>query len=633
MKINAINKLKKILFTLSLAALLFSGCKPTVDPSGTETETEKTQPAAVTNFKAKGANQKVKLSWTNPKATSFSGLTLLWGTDSENLTESVTLTKDDTSTTITELTNDTTYYFQMEANFGTDDDGNDIVKTSSIISATPKDGIPSVDFAKEMTIGWNLGNTFDADTETAWGAPKTTKAMIDAVKAAGFETIRIPVSWSKHVDSSYNIDSTWMNRVKEVVDYAVANDMYIILNVHHDNYSESEIDSEAGFCVTTDSSKKTKSKDYLSKVWTQIATTFAAYDEKLVFEVLNEPRAVGTDWEWGFYSDSARAKAKDLCDVITEYEETCISAIRAVPGNEDRFLMVPGYAASGADSSMLAKYTMPDNDTANDKLILSTHAYSPFNFAMGNADKTFGSDDKSSLDSIFNYLKTTYTDKGIGVVMGEASASNKGNTDERIKWAEYYFGKAKNAGIPVVLWDNMVFNEDGHENVAGGYNGEHHGWLCRTKGTWYFPTIIKAMMDTVGVTGYSIPEYVILTPENIGWNESAATTLFTGSLNTDWTAKTFDKSKFSGAKAGSILKVSCNSATSGAIRMINSDWTVVYNQGEIVNAVDGGENFNVSAGAVDVYYILTASDAAAWKANGFGIVGPGLTITSIKFMN
>ena len=288
--------------------------------------------------------------------------------------------------------------------------------------------LSSVDFAKELTIGWNLGNTFDADSETAWGMPETTKEMLHAVKAAGFKTIRIPVSWSKHVSgSNYQIDSKWMSRVTEVVDWALEEGFYVIINVHHDNYKAGS--DFTGFAISTSSDDQTKSKKYLQSVWTQIATNFKDYGNKLIFEVLNEPRRKDESNEWDFSSTS---DCKPYCDIITSYEHVCINAIRGVQGNEARYIMVPGYAGSGASSTMLKAYTLPE-DTAKDKLLLSVHAYSPFNFAMSDPDSTFGSDDEAALTSLFNFLKTNYTDKGIGVVMGEASASNKGNDAERIK--------------------------------------------------------------------------------------------------------------------------------------------------------------------------------------------------------
>ena len=490
--------------------------------------------------------------------------------------------------------------------------------------------LSSIDFAKELIIGWNLGNTMDAPTETGWGMPETTKAMIDAVKAAGFKTIRIPVSWSTHVssDGNYTIDSTWMARVKTIVDWAIADDMYVILNVHHDNYSTSEISTKAGFAISTDSTIQTKSKAYLKAVWTQIASTFNNdYNEKLIFEVLNEPRAVGTADEWYISNDST---AEKYCDVITDYENTCITAIRDTGGkNANRFIMVPGYAASGSDQTMLKAYTLPE-DSAEDKLILSTHAYSPYNFAMANSDSEFGSDDEDFLTSIFNYLKTNYTDKGIGVVMGEASASNKDNTEERIKWVKDYFAKAKAAGIPVVLWDNMVYTADGNESTDSGYNGEHHGWLNRNACKWYFPTIIKAMMDTVGVTGYLIPEYVVPTVSNIGWDESKAVTISTTSSTLSWgTDCKIDKSYLSNAAEGSILKITF-AATGAAIKIINSDWTT-YSNGTIVNGSVTSDDGVITASDTSLYYTLTASDASAWKTHDIYIAGQNGTVTGIYF--
>lgn len=600
---------------LFISALLLTGC----DPKEEKTTAE---PSAVSDFKAVKGNQQVKLSWKNPSADSFEKVVIYSGDSEDDLSDTAEITDKSTSYTVSGLSNNQTYYFKASAYFT----GTESPYDSDIISATPTDDLSSVEFAKELVIGWNLGNTLDAPKETGWGMPETTQEMINAVKAAGFETIRIPVSWSKHVDSSYNINSSWMNRVKEVVDYAVNNDMYIILNVHHDNYSGEELSSSDtyGFAISSDSTLQTKSKAYLEKVWTQIATKFASYDEKLIFEVLNEPRAVGTSDEW-YISSASTAKA--YCDIITDYENTCISAIRAVSGNEDRYIMVPSYAASGTMTVTLDNYTLPE-DSASDKLILSTHAYSPYNFAMANADSTFDSEDEASLTSIFNYLKTNYTDQGIGVVMGEASASNKDNTSERIKWAKDYFAKAESAGIPVVLWDNMVYTADGSESTESGYNGEHHGWLNRNACKWYFPTIIQAMMDTVGVSGYSIPEYEVPTVSNIGWDSSKATTVSTNESALSWeTDYKLDKSYFSNATEGSILKVTF-SASGAAIKLINSSWTT-YSDGTIVNGSTSEGVITVSD--TDLYYVLTSSDASDWKSQDIYIAGQNGTVTGVYF--
>ena len=405
------------------------------------------------------------------------------------------------------------------------------ILTGILISCTPSTGnqgsnVPdaevgdfevattSVQMVRNMAIGWNLGNTLDAtnwenktnagiSTEEEWGMPKTTEAMITAIKNAGFKTIRIPVSWHNHITdtTNYTIDSAWMARVKEIVDWAYNKNMCVIINIHHDNLSISDINGHIGFALSDDSAIQTQSKKYIEKIWTQIATTFASYDNRLVFEVLNEPRDVGGK----FKGNEWWTNNQEMINIITSYEQVGINAIRSVAGNENRFIMVPGYAASGSDSSMLALYTMP-TDTATDKLLLSAHAYSPYAFAMYDSnqsedDTVFDNTDKASLDSIFKYLKENYTDKGIGVVMGEASATDKNNLSERIAWATYYFTKAKEAGIPVVLWDNMVTEANEDKNKIN--IGERHGYYDRKNNNWYFPTMIQAMMKAVYGENYT----------------------------------------------------------------------------------------------------------------------------------
>lgn len=496
--------------------------------------------------------------------------------------------------------------------------------TPTVTPATPPSNqranvnLSSVAFAKELTIGWNLGNTLDAPTETGWGMPKTTKDMLHAVKLAGFKTIRIPVSWSTHVTGDdYKIDATWMNRVTEVVNWAIEEGFYVILNVHHDNYKAGS-EFTAGFAISKDTTEQAKSIEYLKSVWFQIATVFQKYSNQLIFEVLNEPRCIGTSNEWGFYDGSDPSWATNI---ITNYETECIKTIRAIEGNENRYIMAPGYAGSGADSSLLKKYKLP-TDTITDKLLLSVHAYSPSPFALSdknNNDTTFGSDDENSLDAIFKFLKETYTDKGIGAVMGEASASNKDNDSERLKWINYYFEKAKEAGIPVVLWDNMTLSNPNDP-------GEAHGWLDRKTGKWYFPDMIQAMMDIAGVTGYSIPKYIIPTLDNIGWNESNANTVTVANMGAaDWSASynKIAKSAFANAKAGSIIKITFASPTSEC-RFVDNSWSYQFNSTEATATVQSGN---------DLYVVLTDEEAEKWKTTDISIVGANINITAVKFLD
>lgn len=489
-------------FLLAAALFSFAACDNTAN---TTTGPDTTAPV-ISSFTATAGDSEVTLSWAVTDNTAVTSVKLYQGSaEGSETTELIEITS--TSTTsyeVSGLTNGTTYYFKLVAS---DEAGNTSDETAN---ATPAEEfyLSSKEFAKQLTIGWNLGNTLDAyshDTsnqyvqglysETCWGQPSTTQNMIEAVYTAGFKAIRIPISWHNHITetTNYTIDSDWMARVKTVVDWAYDAGFYVIINVHHDNLSSSDITSWPGYVIsldsTTQSTYETQSKDYLEKIWTQIAEEFNDdYGERLIFEVLNEPRTVGESSEW--YANDTDGKT--LNDIVTAYDQVCINAIRASSGNNaKRYLMVPAYKGS---SSNINTFTMP-TDSANDKLILSFHAYDPYTFAMydGSTDNTtFDSTDEASLDSLFANVKTYFPN--IGAVIGEASASNKDNLSDRVAWATYYFDKAYNDyGWPTVLWDNGAYTA----NTTGS---EQHGWFKRLDQTWYFPTVISAAMNAVGVT-------------------------------------------------------------------------------------------------------------------------------------
>lgn len=346
--------------------------------------------------------------------------------------------------------------------------------------------------------GWNLGNTLDANTngtknnlglstETSWGMPGTTQVMIKAISAKGFKTIRIPVSWHNHItDLNYTIDSEWLARVKKVVDWSINSGLTVIINIHHDNLSEAEMSSTYGFCVPEDANSplKTRSISYIKAVWNQVASYFKNYDENLVFEVLNEPRCIEKSYEWSTNGYDSKVAAANK--IIMEYEKAALDTIRATGGkNASRYVMVPPYAAN---PDMRNGWSLP-SDSASGKLIVSVHAYNPYEFCMKDMSVTvFNSSHKGSIGYLFSSLGTDYVSKGIPVVMGEASASDKNNTAERKKWVEYYYAKAKALGIPVILWDNMVVWPNGDDA------GERHGWFNRKDLTWYYPELVDLMV-------------------------------------------------------------------------------------------------------------------------------------------
>lgn len=508
-------------------------------------------------------------------------------------------------------------------------------------SGTTETSSSSVEFVKKMGLGWNLGNTLDAtadagksnqnNTETSWGMPATTQEMIKSVHAAGFKTIRIPVSWHNHIEtvsgSTYKIDSEWMARVKQIVDWAIAEKMYVIINIHHDNMKESSIknDTTYGYALSKTSSIQEKSKDWLSSIWTQIATEFSSYGESLIFEVLNEPRDIGGEVggnEW-LTNDSS------LVSIITDYEKTCINAIRSVKGNENRYIMVPGYAASGSDSSLLKLYNMPE-DSAKNKLILSAHAYSPYYFAMSNTnDTTFDDSDAKELTNLFDYLKENYIDKGIGVVMGEASASDKNNLSEREKWAKDYFTKATKIGIPVVLWDNMVTVSNGGKIDSG----ECHGYFNRKSLKWYFPSLIKTMGTCV--YGSDFEKTAKIEAEEIVELEEGE--LISSSLDgISWEIFTTINA-ISNAKKDSTITFTTTECSKevtdgkNIIQVFNKDWTTFGITGSIFGGNVNDQGFVASSSNGSVVWTLSESDAEKIKKNGFIIQVYGIKVTSIKF--
>ncbi len=349
----------------------------------------------------------------------------------------------------------------------------------------------------EMGAGWNLGNTLDAtggsglSSETSWGNPKTTKAMIDAVKKEGFNTVRIPVSWGKHTSGSdFKINSDWMARVKQVVDYCIDNDMYVILNIHHDTDKKYYYPSSA---------YKTQSLNFIRSIWKQISTEFKNYDQHLIFETMNEPRLVGTGDEWWFPVNNPNSNVKDSINIINQLNQAAVDVIRASGGNNaQRCIMVPGYGAS-IDGCATSGFKLP-NDTVSDRLIVSVHAYTPYNFCLnGSGTSVFSSSLKSEVDQLFNTLNTKYLSKNIPVVIGETSASNKGNKAERLKWAEYFCGKASKLGVPCVLWDNNAYNNSD--------KGEAHGHLNRSTLSWYDKSFVDKIVSYYPVISYDDVSY------------------------------------------------------------------------------------------------------------------------------
>ena len=359
---------------------------------------------------------------------------------------------------------------------------------------------------EDMGLGWNLGNSLDAtggsglDTETSWSNPKTTQALIDKVKSLGFNTVRVPVSWGKHVSGdNYTIDSAWLARVKEVVDYCYKNDMYVILNIHHDTKSSASA-SGAGYYPR--SSAYSSSEKFVTSVWSQAAEYFKDYDYHLIFETLNEPRLIGTGYEWWFNKWSIPSEVKDAIDCINKLNQKAVDTIRDTgSNNRGRLIMCPGYDAS-IDGATVSGFKLPTDISGNkNRIALSVHAYSPYNFAMNvgsGSTSTYTSSIKNELQGLFSTLKSNFRDKGIPVVIGEFGSTDKNNTAERVKWATDYTALAKKNNIPCVLWDNNAFAVYNGNSIV--LNSEYHGYINRKNNTVTSPAkdVIEALMKPYG---------------------------------------------------------------------------------------------------------------------------------------
>ena len=359
---------------------------------------------------------------------------------------------------------------------------------------------------EDMGLGWNLGNSLDAtggsglDTETSWSNPKTTQALIDKVKSLGFNTVRVPVSWGKHVSGdNYTIDSAWLARVKEVVDYCYKNDMYVILNIHHDTKSSASA-SGAGYYPR--SSAYSSSEKFVTSVWSQVSEYFKDYDYHLIFETLNEPRLIGTGYEWWFNKWNIPSEVKDAIDCINKLNQKAVDTIRATgSNNKGRLIMCPGYDAS-IDGATVSGFKLPTDISGNkNRIAVSVHAYSPYNFAMNvgsGSTSTYTSSIKNELQDLFSTLKSNFRDKSIPVVIGEFGSTDKNNTAERVKWATDYTALAKKNNIPCVLWDNNAFAVYNGSNIV--LNSEYHGYINRKDNTVTSPAkdVIEALMKPYG---------------------------------------------------------------------------------------------------------------------------------------
>ena len=352
----------------------------------------------------------------------------------------------------------------------------------------------ALNFVRELKVGWNLGNSFDAwdgtsyksglGLETYWCHAAATKELIHTLKEAGFNLIRIPVSWHNHVmDENYTVDPVWMNRVHEVAQWAYDEGMYFIINVHHDENKK---------FFYPDSKNLDQSLKYLTAVWGQIADAFADFDNHCILESMNEPRLVGTSVEW--WLDSSSALCRDSVAVINQLNQAFVDLVRSKGGNNaERYLLVPGYCAS--PEGVLSKFFEIPKDSADNKIILEVHAYRPYSYALDKTKKDeintrfdYEKDKNTKMREIRSFmtdLYKTYVSKGIPVIIDEFGVLQKTKDDlqSRVNFAAFYIACASARGMTCCWWDNHAFSGD----------GERFGIISRVTGEWKYPDIALAM--------------------------------------------------------------------------------------------------------------------------------------------
>lgn len=324
----------------------------------------------------------------------------------------------------------------------------------------------AITLSRKLGYGWNLGNQMDAvvggvSGETYWGNEKCTQATFDNLKANGFSTVRIPVTWMGHIGDApeYAVETAWLDRVAEIAGYAKTAGLNAIVNVHHDDSPES-----GWLCVHKAASDADYKKDMMARykaLWEQVARKFAEEGEWLIFEGYNELQ----DGGWGFggnLTDGGKQYA-----VINELAQTFVTTVRAAGGkNADRYLSILGYSAN---PSLTASNLVLPTDSAADRLIVSVHFYDPSGYALGqnsaytewghtgaDGKKDPNHSEKNVIDT-FRMLKDKYLDKNIPVYIGECGAVNR--EDERAKsfqryWFEFVFKAAREYGLCPIVWDN-----------------------------------------------------------------------------------------------------------------------------------------------------------------------------------
>jgi len=345
----------------------------------------------------------------------------------------------------------------------------------------------AMQFVGNIKLGLNLGNCFDAyggspgmtvdQLETMWTAHETTLANIQGIKAGGFNTIRIPITWAKALDTSggaIKIRDDWMSRITQVVDWALDEGMYVIINTHHDS---SSAHPESFIFPLTDTDVDQGLVRFRA-IWSQIAENFKYYPAQLIFEGLNEPSQNG-NWNG----------TTEYYNNLNKYYQAFVDEVRATGvNNAKRFLICNTYSGGGT-AAQINGLTLP-KDSVKNKLIVGFHSYNPSALCLTGTQTTWDGNVsvfKTSMTLVYN----KFVSKGVPAIISEFGIMNKDNIDTRIAWTSSFVSEATKLGMPCIWWD---------DGVAYGDKDELLGLYDRVNDTFFFPDLLDALKSAAGLT-------------------------------------------------------------------------------------------------------------------------------------
>lgn len=359
-----------------------------------------------------------------------------------------------------------------------------------------------MEYVESWGLGWNLGNSLDAhengvSNETLWHDQAATQETFNAVKAAGFGSVRIPVTWLGHIGAApeYKLDEAWLNRVIEVAGFAKNAGLKAIVNIHHDGHADQGkadtytwLDVEA---AANDSILNDSIKEKLHAVWTQIANAFKEEGDWLIFETLNEIH----DGKWG--GGGNQTDEGKQYRVLNEWNQTAVNAIRATGGNnEKRYIGIPGYVCN--PDLTIGHLAIPEDKTPG-RILIAVHSYDPWDYAgsgkhseWGHTGKDIvpGTDEKTYTDML-DRLYDKYVKNGIPVYFGEFGCVHRADDKAesfRKYYLEYVCKSFRDHKMGAFFWDNG-YDLKG-DDAFGLINHGNGKWIANGE------EIVKLMVDT-----------------------------------------------------------------------------------------------------------------------------------------